>query len=110
MTDDQLVRKFLRDNTRTPEDSGFSERVMQRLPHRPVSVAWVTMLELLLLTIGCVLLLRWLDLTQVVCDLAIRTLQFVTYLRYVDFTFNPLYLVAILVLIAMWGERKLKTA
>lgn len=98
----------MQDNIRMPEDNGFSERVMQRLPRRPINTAWTTAFEVVVLTVGCLFLLSQVDLTEVFCDLSLRALQFVTYLRYADFTFNPLYLVAILIVLAVWGGTRIK--
>ena len=108
MTDDQLIRQFMQDNIRVPEDNGFSERVMRRLPHRPINTAWTTVFEVVVLAVGCLFLLSQVDSTEVFCDLSLRALQFITYLRYADFTFNPLYLVAILILLAVWGGNRIK--
>lgn len=108
MNDDQLIRKFLQENCSMPEDNGFSERVMNHLPQRPVNTAWITLLEIAALAVGCVILLSQVDLTQVFCDFTVRALQFVTYLRYMDISINPLYMVAALTLLTVWGGYKIK--
>lgn len=108
MNDDQLIRKFLQENHSVPEDNGFCERVMSHLPQRPVNTAWITLLEIAALAAGCAILLSRVDLTQVFCDFTVRTLQFVAYLRYMDININPLYMVAALTLLIVWGGYKIK--
>jgi len=110
MTDDQLIRQFMQDNIRVPEDNGFSQRVMRRLPHRPVNTAWTTVFEVVTLTIGLLLLLSRVDLTQTFCDISIYALQFVAYLRHVEININPLYIAAALTMLILWGGKKIKEA
>lgn len=52
MNDDQLVRQFLKSNIRKPENKGFSQRVMTRLPQCTINLAWITALEGVVLIIG----------------------------------------------------------
>ena len=109
MTDeDKLIREFLQKSIPLPEDNGFSERVMHRLPHRPVSTAWITMCEVTALVTGCIFLLRDVDLTQVFCNLVMYVMQWTAYLQHIDFTFNPLYLAVVLVLLMVWGANRIK--
>lgn len=108
MNDDQLIRKFLQENRSVPEDNGFCERVMSHLPQRAVNTAWITLLEIIALVVGCAVLLSRVDLTQVFCDFTVRTLQFVAHLRYMDISINPLYMVAALTLLTVWGGYKIK--
>lgn len=108
MNDDQLIRKFLQENRREPEDNGFCEQVMSHLPQRPVNAVWITSLEIIALVAGCAILFSQIDLTQVFCNFMVRTLQFVTYLRYMDISINPLYIVAMLTLLTVWGRYKIK--
>lgn len=110
MTDDQLIRQFMQDNIRVPEDNGFSQRVMRRLPHRSVNTAWTTVFEVVTLTIGLLLLLSRVDLTQTFCDISIHALQFVAYLRHVEININPLYIAAALTMLILWGGKKIKEA
>lgn len=109
MTDeDKLIRQFLRESISLPEDNGFSERVMRRLPRRPISMVWTTLGEIAVLVVGSLILLWNVDLTQVFCDLVMQTLQWIAYLRHIDFTFNPLYLAVVLVLLMVWGGNRIK--
>lgn len=109
MTDeDKLIREFLQKSIPLPEDNGFSEQVMHRLPHRPVNVVWITRCEIAALVVGCLVLLYHVDLTQVFCNLMMYVMQWTAYLRHTDFTFNPLYLVVALVLLMVWGGNKIK--
>lgn len=108
MNDDQLIRKFLQESCSMPEDNGFSERVMSHLPQRPVNTAWITLLEVIVLVVGCGFLLSQVDFMQVFCDLAVHILQITTYMRCMDFSFNPLYMVAVLTLLTVWGGYKIK--
>ena len=109
MTDEEkLIREFLQKSIPLPEDNGFSERVMSRLPRRPVNMTWTALCEVVALTVGCLFLLRHVDLTQVFCNLVMHVLQWTAYLRHIDFTFNPLYLVAALVLLMVWGGNRIK--
>lgn len=110
MTDDQLIRQFMQDNIRVPEDNGFSERVMQRLPHRPVNTAWTTVFEVVTLVVGCLFLLSRVDLAQAFCNISIHALQLVVYLRHVEININPLYIAAALTLLILWGGKKIKEA
>ena len=109
MNDDQLVRQFLKSNIRVPEDKGFSQRVMSRLPQRPINMTWVTIVENIVLAVGIVLLLARVDWLQMFCDASIHILQFIAYIRYVDFTINPLYIIVALVLLTVWSGNKIKS-
>lgn len=108
MTDDQLIRKFMLENSSEPQDNGFSQRVTQRLPRRPISAVWTTVAELTLFIIGSIILLSQVDLTQVFCNLSVRTLQFVAYLKHVEININPIYTVVTLTLLTVWGGKKIK--
>ena len=109
MNDDQLVRQFLKSNIREPEDNGFSQRVVSRLPRRSVNLTWITALEGVVLIVGIALLLVRIDLLQVLCNVSMHILQGITYMRYVDLTINPLYVAAVLVMLAVWCGNKIKT-
>ena len=109
MNDDELVRHFLKSNMREPEDNGFSQRVMSRLPRRPINMAWVTALESIILIAGITLLLTRVDLLQLFCNLSMHLLQIITYIRYVDITINPLYIAAALIALTVWVGNKIKT-
>lgn len=108
MNDDQLVRHFLKSNIREPEDEGFSQRVMNRLPQRPINMTWVTAIESMVLMAGIGLLLIHVDWLQVVCNASIHLLQFITYIKHIDYTINPLYIVTALVILTIWGGNKIK--
>ena len=110
MNDDQLVRQFLKSNIRTPEDNGFSERVMSRLPRRSISVECIWVLELVTFVIGIAFLLIRVDLLQVFCNISMQILQFIAYLRYVEFTLNPIYIIVALVALTVWGGNKIRTS
>lgn len=109
MNDDELVRHFLKSNMREPKDNGFSQRVMSRLPRRPINMAWVITFETITLIAGIALLLTRVDLLQVFCNVSMYTLQFIAYIRYVDFAINPLYAVIALIALTAWGGNKIKT-
>ena len=109
MNDDELVRHFLKSNMREPEDNGFSQRVMNRLPRRPINMAWVNALESIILIAGITLLLARVDLLQIFCNTSMHVLQFITYIKYVDFTINPLYIGAALIALTVWAGNKIKT-
>lgn len=109
MNDDHLVRQFLKSNIRTPEDNGFSERVMSRLPRRPISMAYITTIELVAFATGMALLLTRVDLPQLFCNISMHLLQAISSLRYIDLTFVPIYLVVALAALAVWGSNKIKT-
>ena len=109
MTDeDKLIRQFLQESIPLPEDNGFSEQVMRRLPRRPISMVWIALCEIAALVVGCFFLLHHVDLTLVFCNLVMHVLQWAEYLRHIDFTFNPLYLAAVLVLLMVWGGNRIK--
>ena len=109
MNDDQLVRQFLKANIRVPEDKGFSQRVMNRLPRRPINMAWITALESVAIAAGMVLLLIHVDWLQVFCNASMHILQFIAYIRYVDINITPLYVIVALVMLTMWSRNKIKT-
>ena len=109
MNDDQLVRQFLKSNIRKPENKGFSQRVMTRLPRRTINLAWITALEGVVLIIGITLLLVRTDLLQVLCNISMHILQCITYMHYVDLTINPLYIVIVLIMLTAWCGNKIKT-
>ena len=109
MTDeDKLIRQFLQESIPLPEDNGFSEQVMRRLPRRPISAVWVTLGEIAVLVAGGLFLLRNVDLMQVYCNLVMQMLQWMEYLQHIDLTLNPLYFVVILVLLTVWGGNRIK--
>ena len=108
MNDDQLVRHFLKSNIREPEDKGFSQRVMSRLPRRPINMTWVTAIEAMVLMAGIGLLLVHVDWLQVFCNASMHLLQFITYIKHIDYTINPLYIVTALVILTIWGGNKIK--
>ena len=109
MTDeDKLIREFLQKNIPLPEDNGFSEQVMRCLPYRPINTRRIATCETVALVIGCLVLLRNVDLTQVFCNLVMHVMQWTAYLQHIDFTFTPLYLVAALVLLMVWGANRIK--
>lgn len=110
MTDeDKLIRQFLQKNIPTPEDNGFSERVMSRLPYRPINTKWVVVGEIVTLIVGCFFLLRHVDFTKVFCDFVMHVMQWGVYLQHIDFSINPLYIfVAALALLTVWGANRIK--
>lgn len=110
MTDDQLIRKFLQDNTSEPQDQGFSQRVMQHLPQRPISAVWTALLKIAILTIGGIILLHQVDLMQVFCNLSVKTIQIIVYLQHIEININPLYVIVTLTLLTIWGGKKIKEA
>ena len=109
MNDDELVRHFLKSNMRESEDNGFSQRVMSRLPRRPINMVWVTALESIILIVGITLLLSRVDLLQLFCNLSMHILQFITYIKYIDITINPFYIATALITLTVWVGNKIKT-
>ena len=109
MNDDELIRHFLKSNKREPEDNGFSQRVMSRLPRRPINMARVTTFERITFIAGIALLLTRIDLVQVFCNVSMHTLQFIAYIKHVDFTINPLYAVIALIALTAWAGNKIKS-
>ena len=110
MNDDELVRQFLKSNIRLPEDNGFSERVMSRLPRRSINPACITTLEIAVLVIGIVILLMRVDLLQVFCNISMHILQAIAYVRHIDITFSPFYIVVALIAFTIWGGNKIRTS
>ena len=110
MNDDQLVRHFLKSNIREPEDKGFSQRVMNRLPRRSIDMAWVTTFERFVLAVGIALPLIHIDWAQVFCNTSMHILQFIVYIRYVDFTIKPLYIITALAMLTAWSANKIKSS
>lgn len=110
MNDDELVRQFLKSSTHLPADEGFSQRVMSRLPRRSINPARITTLEIITFAIGIAILLAHVDLLQVFCNASTYMLQTFAYLRYTDITISPLYIVAALVALTVWGGNKIRTS
>ena len=110
MNDDELVRQFLKSNIRLPEDNGFSERVMSRLPRRSINSTCITTLEITALVIGITILLMRVDLLQVFCNISMHILQIFAYIRHIDITFNPIYIIIALIALTIWGGNKIRTS
>lgn len=109
MNDEKLTRQFLKaQRAPLPADDGFTERVMSRLPHRPINARLVTAIEAIILTMGILLLLSRIDLAQVFCNLSVYILQTITYLRYTDFGASPLYVLTALVLLTAWEASRIR--
>lgn len=103
MNNDEQIREFFATHSLKPEENGFSERVMRRIP--PRTPLWIRIARIVLPLAAAAIAFHHLDVMHIISNGLVNIIQWLAYARHTNI--NPLVIVSLLGL-AAYGADKIK--